>query len=560
MSDPVNEPSVVAGSAEGLKRCPVLIGGGGPSGLTLAIELGWRGISCLVVEQGDGSVDFPTTNLVNTRTCEHLRRWGFIDQVRFAGFPPDFPRNYIFVTRVFGYELTRFEHPSNGDPRSRSPYSPEGRIWCPKHFFDPVLQRHAKAMGSVQIRFNTRLESFHQDASGVVAELFDLDYNRQERIAADYLVACDGGGSTVRRQLGIRMEGNFVEGQNVAILFRSPHLLGNSHGKAVMYQVSNHKVLGAVAAVDGRELWRINLRGIRPDQLPSLDTARLVRDSLGLDVPFEIVSVRPWDAHRVVSERYGKGRVFLAGDAAHLLWPAGGFGMNTGVGDSVDLGWKLAATIQGWGGPRLLDSYELERRPIGVRNVNEAGDMRADFDAQIPFSPLLEEDSAEGSRLREKAREAILRTRAKEFHHDSAGVELGYRYDDSPICVPDGTSPPPEDHALYAPTTWPGSRAPHVWLGDGRSTLDLFGRGFTLLALSPKVTGTSAFASAAKQAGLPLKVVSLDEPGVREAYERSLVLVRPDGHVAWRGDAVPANAADIIDQVRGARAQGGRHG
>jgi 2-polyprenyl-6-methoxyphenol hydroxylase-like FAD-dependent oxidoreductase len=548
----MNETAGSVQTADGAKRYPVLIAGGGPAGLALAIELGWRGVPCILVEQTDGTVGFPTTNLVNTRTSEHLRRWGLIERVRSAGFPPDFPRNYIFVTRVFGYELARFEHPATADPESRSPYSPEGRIWCPKLFFDPVLQQHAKSFRSVEVRFNTRLDSFHQDGSGVVAEVFDVANNRRGQIAADYLVACDGGGSTVRRQLGVRMEGNFVEGQNVAILFRSPLLLSNRHGKAVMYQVSNEKVLGAVATVDGRELWRVNLRAIRPDQLPSLDLAQLIRDSLGSDVPFEILSVQPWDAHRVVAQHYSKGRVFLAGDAAHLLWPAGGFGMNTGVGDSVDLGWKLAAVLQGWAGPHLLDSYETERRPIGIRNVNEAGDMRADFDAHIPTSVLLEEESEDGKRLREKAREAILRTRAKEFQHDSAGIELGYRYENSPICVSDGTPPPPEDHALYVPTTWPGARAPHAWLRDGRSTLDLFGRGFTLLVLSSKITDTSALTSAAKRVALPLEVITLDEPGVREVYERPLVLVRPDGHVAWRGDSVPANAAEIIEQVRGA--------
>ena len=178
--------------------------------------------------------------------------------------------------------------------------------------------------------------------------------------------------------------------------------------------------------------------------------------------------------------------------------------------------------------------------------------MRAGFDSQIPFSPLLEEDTEEGNRLREKAREAILRTRAKEFQHDSAGIELGYLYDASPICVPDGSPPPSQDHATYTPTTWPGARAPHVWLKDGRSTLDLFGRGFALLVLSPKITDASVFTLAAKRAGLPLEVVTLDEPRVREVYERTLVLVRPDGHVAWRGDSAPADAADIIEQVRGA--------
>ena len=178
--------------------------------------------------------------------------------------------------------------------------------------------------------------------------------------------------------------------------------------------------------------------------------------------------------------------------------------------------------------------------------------MRAGFDSQIPFSPLLEEESEEGKKLRTKAREAILRTRAKEFQHDSAGIELGYRYENSPICVADGTPPPPDDHAIYTPTTWPGARAPHAWLNDGRSTLDLFGRGFVLLVLSSKTADISAFTSAAKNVGLPLEVVSLDEAKVREVYERPLVLVRPDGHVAWRGDSAPADAAEIIERVRGA--------
>ena len=540
-------------SAAGSKRYPVLIAGGGPTGLALASELGWRGISCLVVEQGDGSVDFPTTNLVNTRTCEHLRRWGLADRVRYdAGFPPDYPRNYVFVTRMNGYEVARFDHPANGDPNSRSPHSPEGRIWVSKPFFDPVLQKHVRSLPTVEVRYRISLESFRQDGKKVVADIVDTQSGQRAVIEADYLVGCAGGKSAVRHQLAIQLQGSFSQGVNVAVLFRSPLLSLSRHGPAVQYQIINAQVQGAIAAVDGRDLWRLNIRGVRPDKLESLNAAEVLRHALGENIPFELLTVRPWTGHCVVAEHYRQESVFLAGDAAHLLWPAGGFGMNTGVGDSVDLGWKLAAILQGWGGSRLLDSYGPERRPIGMRNVNEAGEMRAGFDSQISFSPLLEEESEEGERLREKAREAILRTRAKEFQHDSAGIELGYRYDSSPICVPDGTPPPPDDHAHYFPTTWPGARSPHVWLRDGRSTLDLFGRGFVLLVLSSKTADTSAFTSAAKQVGLPLEVVSLDEPGVREAYERELVLVRPDGHVAWRGESVPADAAEIIEQVRGA--------
>ncbi|HEU4343002.1 MAG TPA: FAD-dependent monooxygenase, partial [Candidatus Binatia bacterium] len=489
----------------------------------------------------------------NTRTCEHLRRWGLADRVRYdTGFPNDYPRNYVFVTRMNGYELARFNHPANGDPNARSPYSPEGRLWVSKPFFDPVLHHHVKSLSVVEVRYRTSLESFQQNGNEVVAVVGDAQSGQRDVIEAEYLVGCDGGKSTIRRQLGIRMEGNFVEGQNLAILFRSPQLLSNHHGKAVMYQVINETTVGAVAAVDGRELWRVNLRGIRPDQLPSLDAAQLVRDALGREMPFEILSMWPWDAHRVVAERYGCDRVFLAGDAAHLLWPAGGFGMNTGIGDGVDLGWKLAAVLQGWSGPRLLESYEPERRPIGIHNVNEAADMRADSDTQIPASVLLSEDSEEGKKLRAKAHDAILRTRAKEFQYDSVGIELGYRYENSPICVSDGTPPPPVDHGLYAPSTWPGARAPHAWLKGGRSTLDLFGRGFVLLDFSSKAAGTSAFTAAAEKVGLPMDVVALREPQARDLYERALVLVRPDGHVAWRGDTVPSNAAEIVAKIRGA--------
>ncbi|HWO42286.1 MAG TPA: FAD-dependent monooxygenase [Candidatus Eisenbacteria bacterium] len=537
----------------GRQRYPVVIAGAGPTGLSLATELGWRGIRCLLVEQTNGQVEFPTTNLANTRTCEYLRRWGLADRMRYeSGFPTDYPRNYVFVTRMNGYEIARFNHPPNGDLRSRSPHSPEGRLWISKPYFDPVLHRHVQSLPAVETRYRVSLESFRQSDAGVLAGILDHSSGAKTEVEADYLVGCDGGKSAVRRDLGIELQGVFAQGMNVAVLFRSPLLSLIRHGRAVQYQIINSEIQGAIAAVDGRELWRLNVRGVKPEQLDSFDAAGKLRRALGEEIPYEIIAVRPWTGHCVVAEHYRRGRVFIAGDAAHLLWPAGGFGMNTGVGDGVDLGWKLTAVLQGWGGPALLDSYEAERRPIGMINVNEASAMRAGFDTEIPFSPLLEADSEEGRRLREKAREAILRTRAKEFQHDSAGIELGYRYEKSPICAGDGTPPPPLDHGTYAPSTWPGARAPHVWLSDGRSTLDLFGRGFVLLVCSSNIRDVGPFTSAAARVGLPLSVVRLEEPQVRETYERSLVLVRPDGHVAWRGDSMPPDPAEIIDRVRGA--------
>jgi 2-polyprenyl-6-methoxyphenol hydroxylase-like FAD-dependent oxidoreductase len=535
------------------KRYPVVIAGGGPTGLALAAELGWRGVSCLVVEQGDGSVDFPTTNLVNTRTCEHLRRWGIADEVRYrSGFPSDYPRNYVFVTRMSGHEIARFDHPAAADPTARSPYSPEGRIWVSKPFFDPILRRHVQNLPSVEVRYRQAFESFRQNERGVSVAIVDAESGARSDVEADYLVGCDGGRSNVRRQLDISLKGEFSQGMNVAVLFRSPLLSISRFGPAVQYQIINSDIQGAIAAVDARELWRLNIRGVKPDLVDSLDAAGKLRHALGKDVPFEIISIRPWTGHCVVAERYREGRVFLAGDAAHLLWPAGGFGMNTGVGDAVDLGWKLAAMLQGWGGPRLLDSYEPERRPIGLRNVQEASEMRTGYDHALAVSPLLDADSEGGRALRDKARAAILRTRAKEFQNDSPGIELGYSYENSPICVADGTPAPPFDHGVYVPSTRPGARAPHVPLADGRSTIDLFGRGFVLFALSPNAAEALPLVAAAAKVGVPLEVVELHEPQVQRVYECAFVLVRPDGHVAWRGDEMPSAAARIIDRVRGA--------
>jgi 2-polyprenyl-6-methoxyphenol hydroxylase-like FAD-dependent oxidoreductase len=535
------------------KRYPVLIAGGGPVGLSLAIELAYRGVRCLLVEQSDGSVEFPTTNLANTRTVEHLRRWGIADRMRFeSGYPTNYPRNYLFVTRMDGYELARFDHPANGDPAARSPYSPEGRLWISKPYFDPVLHRHVNALPTVEIRYETSCEAFRQDARRVIAEIVDHKTARRDTIEADYLVGCDGGRSNIRRALGIQYQGVFAQGMNVAVLFRAPALAQGKHGPAVQYQIVNGQVNGAIAAVDGKELWRLNIRNVREEQLEVLNPRDKLRAALGKALPFEVLAVRPWTGHCVVAERYQQGRVFLAGDAAHLNWPTGGFGMNTGVGDAVDVGWKLAAVLAGWGGTKLLDSYTSERKPIAMINVNEAAEMRANFDNQTPFSPKIEDDSAEGTRLRQEARAAILHTRAKEFQHDSAGIELGYRYEESPICVSDGTPAPPLDHGLYVPSTWPGARAPHVWLADRKSTLDLFGRSFTLLNLAARNGDTSRFTAAASAVGMPLGVISLDEPRVKAAYERALLLIRPDGHVAWRGDSAPGNLPEIIDRVRGA--------
>jgi 2-polyprenyl-6-methoxyphenol hydroxylase-like FAD-dependent oxidoreductase len=535
---------------DSLRRTPVLIVGGGPVGLALAVDLGWRGVPCLLVEQTDGAITYPTAESINTRTMEHLRRWGLADRLRNEGFPPDYPRIVRFVTRVMGYELARFPRPSNREQQVQSrDISPEGQIWCPKFWLDPALRDRARQFPCVELRLGWRLAHFEQDAAGVAAQLVEVATGRTQTVRADYLVGCDGGSSTVRRLLGIPLCGTFAEGHNLGVFFRAPTLLAtNPHGPASQFFVVNRERRATVATVDGRELWRLTLL-VDPAETDRLDVPATIRTVIGADLPIEVLDVRPWAGHRVVAQRYREGRVFLAGDAAHLLWPSGGFGMNTGVGDAVDLAWKLAAVYYGYAGPYLLDSYESERRPIGVRNVEEAAHNKA-TDIQIPVPPDLEDDTPAGARARREVGAFIERTRRKEWQ--TLGIQLGYRYDPSPICWPDGTPPPSDDPSVYEPVARPGSRAPHVWLADGRSTLDLFGRGFVLLRLRAPDLDTAPLERAARAVRLPLQVVDLAEPAVAERYERRLVLVRPDGHVAWRADTLPADPMALIDCVRGA--------
>ena len=526
-------------------RTPVLIAGAGPVGLALACELGWRGIDCTLIEQGDGVVSFPAGEAIFVRTMEHLRRWGIASQVARSPFPVDYPRNVVFVTRILGREIARFERPSNGQALARAgEVSPEAPIWCPKMFFDPLLASFAKAQPSVTLCYGTTLTSFESTSDGVTVHA-RAAHGAEIVLESQYFVGCDGGRSLVRPQLGIDFEGSFAEGHNFSIFFRAPGLLEHQpHGLASQYLTLASRHRSSLAAVDGRDLWRLSLY-IEPGEVDDIDPMACIKDAFGGPVDAEILKAQAWSGHRVVAKSYRRGRVFLAGDAAHMLWPKGGFGANTGIGDAVDLGWKLAATLQGWAGPRLLDSYEAERRPIAARNVQEAASNR-EADGLLPAGGELEESSARGDTARETAGRQIRETRWKEWN--TLGVQLGYRYSRSPVVIPDGTPEPPDKPSEYVPTTWPGVRAPHAWIGEGRSTLDAFGRGFVLAHGGRH--DVQPLLAAAALARVPLEALALPR-SARELYQTELVLVRPDGHVAWRGNQVPEDFGAILAQVTG---------
>jgi 2-polyprenyl-6-methoxyphenol hydroxylase-like FAD-dependent oxidoreductase len=508
----------------------VLIAGGGPVGLALACELGHRGVDCLLVEKRDGAITLPRMSAVSARNMEFCRRWGIADEVRTAIWPPSHPGDFIYVDNLRGIELARVRKPPLTQ-WGKLDYTPEGGCQCPQIYFDPILARHAASLAGVTLRYLTRLDGFDQDGGGVRAQVTDVATGAPHTIAARYLVGCDGPAGIVRKALGIGLGGRGVLARSVNIFFRSPALAAlHDKGWARIYRLVDRTGCWAeLIAIDGRELWRLTVfDDVSAAEVPAAALARVA----GTDFPHTILSISTWERRDFVAERYGEGRVLIAGDAAHECSPTGGLGMHTGLEEAMNLAWKLGAMIEGWGGPHLVATYETERRPIAARNVAIAtrtfGAIRA-----IPGTGAGGADwSADLGRMAPT--------------EGSEQEKMDYAYDGSPICVPDAA-----DRAVPRAAR-PGACAPHAWLADGRSTLDLFGKGFTLLRFgAPEPPGVAALAAAAEARGVPLTEAAIADEAVAARYGTRLVLVRPDGHVAWRGDGV-GDAGAIIDRVRGA--------
>jgi 2-polyprenyl-6-methoxyphenol hydroxylase-like FAD-dependent oxidoreductase len=535
------------------RHVPVLIVGGGPVGLALAGDLGWRGIRCELIEQTDGVIATPKMNEVNTRTMEFCRRWGIADRVMNCPFPHDWPLDIVFVTSLAGYELGRMRRPPRAGEMPQSA-SPERLQACSQMWFDPILRDLAQSFPAVRLQYRTRLETFEDLGDRVTADLVNLDTGAHERITADYLVACDGANSMVRNALGIGLTGQGVLGHPVSLFFRSPDLLarcGKENGTFFL-GIDRDGLWANIRIVDpANGLWRIMVLDTDGQQTPeAIDREAYLRRAVGLPLDVEWCGVSPWTRRSAVAERYSQGRIFMAGDAVHQLSPTGALGMNTGISDAVDLGWKLAAVIEGWGGPQLLASYDADRRPVGLRNVGMTTGFYLAHDQFAGGIGAIEDDSDEGRSVRAQIGERIVRDVGAMFR--TLGLQLGYRYEDSPVCISDDTPATPDRPDEFLPSARPGSRAPHVWLRNGRSILDLFGNGFVMLRFGPGASDLSALEAAAASRGVPFASVTLDDAEAARLYERSLVLVRPDGHVAWRGDALPGDAGALLDRVRGA--------
>lgn len=531
----------------------VLVVGAGPVGLALAGDLGWRGIQCVVIDRGDGTIDQPKMTMVGIRTMEFCRRWGIVEWVEGSPFPRDRPQDYVYVTSLCGYEFARERFPALKDVVA-PPESPQARYRCPQDMFDPILRRHAERYPSVTLRHGTALVDFEDHGDAVSVRVADAVSGATEVLRARYLVGCDGAQSAVREKLEIEMEGPGTLTYTTNVIFSAPGL-DSLHDKADAYRwvlVGEEGIWATLVAINGRERFRFSLIGDeRPAEVRTDDLQAAIRRAIGAECAFEICSVLPWVRREGVATRYRAGRVLLAGDACHVMSPTGGFGMNTGIGDAVDLSWKLEACVRGWGGEELLDAYGRERRPVAIRNAKESSEnlYRMLSTRARPPRPEVFVGGEENDAARQALGRRLVALMAREWH--SMGIQLGYCYAGSPIVIEDPTAQVLDSATDYVQTTAPGARAPHVWLADGRSSLDWFGHGFVLVDTGGDPEAPGALERAASAAGVPFRAERPTDPVLAAAYERRYVLVRPDGHVAWRSDEAPDDeqAAAIIAQV-----------
>jgi len=526
----------------------VVIAGAGPVGLTMAIDLGRRGVRCLLAERQPTTGPWPKMDRSNARTMEIYRRLGLADRVRALGYPPEAPMDVFIVTRLCEEPLVKLHYPSAGECRAAiaaetgmsQPLEPYQLV--SQNRLEPLLKEVAETTPNVTVRYGCAVTGFEQDETGVTVTLEPIG-GGVETVRASYLAGCDGGASTVRKALGIKLEGVGGIRTMKQICFRSDELYDRiPMGKGRHYYFADAEGAAMIVQGDRKEF---TLNADLPDDA---DFAKAIRDRVGFPFDFEILNVGTWRLHLLVAERYGEGRVFLAGDAVHLVIPTGGLGMNTGIGDAVDLSWKLAGTIAGWGGPGLLESYERERRPIGLRNREASGWAAEGMGIwRKAVRPEIRDDTPEGDAVR-----AEVAALAKVHHrrvHDMIGVEFGYSYAGSPL-IAGAPHPASWDTVVYEPSTEPGVRLPHIWLKDGRAIQDLPGSGYTLLDLRGDADSEPLEAEFSR-IGAPLEVVRLDDPHVRDVYGCSLLLLRPDLHIAWRGDEAPADAGWLAERVTG---------
>jgi len=539
----------------------VLIVGGGPVGMTLAMDLAQRGVEVTVLElRQRGEPPSVKCNHVAARSMELFRRLGVARKLRDAGMPEDYPNDVCYRTTMLGRELTRIPIPcrrdrytAKGGPDTWWP-TPEPPHRINQIFLEPILVEHAASLEHVTLRNRVEFTGFSQDDASVTASARALDTGEMLSFKARFLVGCDGGKSATRRGIGAKLLGDPVVQRVQSTYIRAPQLLSMQQGPRAWVNFSlNPRRSGSVYAIDGRETFLIHnyLRESEAD-FESIDRDWAIRAILGVgsDFQYEVISKEDWFGRRLVADKFREGRVFLCGDSAHLWVPYAGYGMNAGLADAANLAWLLAAVLKGWGTPAILDAYVRERQPITEQvshfAMNHAHAMAKQRGA-VPEE--IEDDTPEGKRARVKLGKLAYDLNVQQYC--CGGLNFGYYYDRSPIIAYDGDKQPEYSMAEFTPSTVPGCRTPHLRLADGRSLYDAMGADYTLLRFDPSIA-VEPLVRAACARNVPLKLLDVASEEAAPIYKQALVLSRPDQHVAWRGDSVPADPLALIDLVRGA--------
>ena len=561
----------------------VLIAGGGPFGLMLANELGRRHIQCLLVDPKASTAFNPQANATQARTMEHFRRLGFAHEIRAQGLPPHHPTDITYLTRFSGIELARLRLPTAAaapqaiKAMSGSWSAAELPHRVSQKFVEVTLRQHAEKWASNDIRYGWKLESFKDESlsfnnTGSVATSHPIEARIQQvnsaepvslDVRAKYFIGADGARSFVRHELGIAWGGatgfkrNFMGGKMLAVYLKAPHFYErNPNDRAWMYVIVNPELRAFIMSVDGVSEFAFHVQmadDAATEALTAEDAKRLFALAYGQAMDIEILSMATWLAgHALVADSFQKGHVFLGGDAVHLFTPTGGLGYNTAVEDAVNLGWKLSAVLKGQAQTTLLDSYEIERKPLAIRNTGYAKQF-ADSIGLFDADKALEDISPEGEQARSIASDYLNGHARREFN--IPGVTFGGRYIHSPLIVEDGTQAPADAANTYIPSACPGGRPPHAWLPDGSSLFDHFNFEWTLLVLGedkgPLAQDALKFSEAALQCHLDFKVLRFDSQELLDLYEANLVLIRPDQIVAWRGTNAH-QAMQVLKQASGA--------
>ena len=539
---------------------PVIIVGAGPIGMNLALDLALRQVQCLIIEKNFTTSKHPQGNTHNLRTMEHYRKLGLADKIREVGLPLDHSGDAVFVTRINSHELCRINIPTlrertkNGSDDLKM--GPETFQRASQMFVEKILKDEIDKSKFIDVRFGWSMETFSQSNGNVTLEIRNLKNNKVERLTSDYLVGCDGAQGKIRKTLGIKYIGksgdevDFMMGRMLSIYFESPDLYKiMKTDPPWQFHSMNSDGRASIVALDGKGKFLTWAKLGRDEDPNKVDHLSYIYQAVGQEVPVKLISALPWQAGlSLVAEKYQDGRILLAGDAVHLFTPTGGFGMNTGIGDVDNLGWKLAAICKGWGTVSLIETYETERRPVAIRNLAQSYALaEAKSSLQVPNG--IEKSGSEGEKIRRELSNSILEKLKEEYF--CLGIQLGARYDDSPIIINEDNLLPDSSPYDYTPTSHPGGRAPHAWLEDGSPLFDHFSNGFTLLKLGTVNINTDSFVNRAANLRIPLVLYENTSKDLFRLYKYNLVLIRPDQYVAWRGNNIPEDLDSVLNRVSG---------